>query len=83
MTYTYILFESSSVELQTDQGGGVKTSRLSKNPANHLVIWGQLLEGFGFEGPRLPHPVQWKTIQGGGNEVRAADLEEPAFPPSE
>ena len=83
MTHTYILLESSSVELQTDQGGGVKTSSLNENPASHLVIRSQLLEGFGFENPRLPHPVQWKTIQGVGNEVNAADLEEPAFPPGE
>ena len=80
MTHTYILFESSGVELQNDQGGGVKTSRPSENPANHLVIRGKLLEGFGFEGPRFPHPIQWKTIQGEGNEIRTADLEEPAFP---
>ena len=50
-TLTYVLFESPSVELQADQSGRVKTSRLSKNPASYLITWSQLLEGFGFEGP--------------------------------
>ena len=83
VTHTYILFESSSAELQADQSGRVKTSRLSKNSTSYLITWSQLLEGFGFEGPRLSHPIQWKTIQGVGNKVSAADLEEPAFPPGE
>ena len=82
-TLTYVLFESPSVELQADQSGRVKTSRLSKNPASYLITWSQLLEGFGFEGPRLSHPVQRKPIQSVGNKVSTADLEEPAFPPGE
>ena len=65
VTLTYVLFESPSVELQADQGGRVKTSRLSKNPASYF------------------HPVQRKPVQGVGNKVSAADLEEPAFPPGE
>ena len=80
---TYVLFESPSIELQADQSGRVKTSRLSKNPASYLITWSQLLEGFGFEGPRLAHPVQRKPIQSVGNKVSTADLEEPAFPPGE
>ena len=82
-TLTYVLFESPSVELQADQSGKVKTSRLSKNLASYLITWSQLLEGFGFKDPRLSHPVQWKPIQSVGNKVSTADLEEPAFPPGE
>ena len=82
-TLTYVLFESPNVELQADQSGRVKTSRLSKKPTSYLIIWSQLLEGFGFEGPRLSHPVQRKPIQSVGNKVSTADLEEPVFPPGE
>ena len=83
MALTYVLFKSPSVELQADQSGRVKTSRLNKNPASYLITWSQLLEGFGFEGPRLSHPVQWKPIQSVGDKVGTVDLEEPAFPPGE
>ena len=60
-----------------------KTSRLSKNPASYLTTWSQLLEGFGFEGLFLSHPVQRKPIQSVGNKVSTTNLEEPAFPPGE
>ena len=80
---TYVLLKSPSVELQADHRGRVKTSRLSKNPASYLITWSQLLEGFGFEGSLLSHPVQRKPIQSVRNKVSTADVEEPAFPPGE
>ena len=75
---TYVLLKSPSVELQADHRSGVKTSRLSK-----MITWSQILEGFGFEGFFLSHPVQRKPIEGVGNKISTADLEEPAFPPRE
>ena len=83
-TLTYVLFESPSVGLQADQSGIVKTSRLSKNPASYLITWSQLLEGFGFEGPRLSHPVQRKPIQSVGNKsVRQILKNRPFHPENE
>ena len=83
MVLTYVLLKSPSVELQADHRSGVKTSRLSKNPASYLITWSQILEGFGFEGLFLSHAVQRKPIKGVGNKISTADLEEPAFPPRE
>jgi len=80
---TYVLLKSPSVELQADHRSRVKASRLSKNPASYLITWSQILEGFGFEGLFLSHPVQRKPIEGVGNKISTADLEEPAFPPRE
>ena len=81
MVLTYVLLKSPSVELQADHRSGVKTSRLSKNPASYLITWSQIHEGFGFEGFFLSHPVQRKPIEGVGNKISTADFEEPAFPP--
>ena len=80
---TYVHLKSPSVELQVDHRSRVKTSRLSKNPASYLITWSQILEGFGFEDLFLSHPVQRKPIEGVGNKISTADLEEPAFPPRE
>ena len=80
---TYVLLKSPSVGLQADHRSRVKTSRLSKNPASYLITWSQILEGFGFEDLFLSHPVQRKPIEGVGNKISTADLEEPAFPPRE
>ena len=80
---TYIFLQGLSVVLQTYQGGSIEAPRPGQDLTSLLVVQRQPLKRRGLQGSCLPHPVQWKAVQGGRHEIRTANLKELALPPCE